>query len=180
MRPIARVLAAVLVALLVAAPAHAQGKRVALVIGNSAYAVGPLANPGNDADAIATALKALDFDVTLQKNLGREPMRAALGAFGRNVPGSDMAVVFYAGHGTEIAGRNYLIPTDARLARAGDVDLETIALDTVLAQLDGAKLLKLVILDACRNNIFPLSGAKRTLSRGLARVEPEDNTLVVY
>jgi uncharacterized caspase-like protein len=79
-----------------------------------------------------------------------------------------------------VGGKNFLIPVDAMLAKAGDLDLEAIALDTVMAQLSGVTSLKLVILDACRNNIFPLAGAHRSASRGLSRVEPEENTLVLY
>jgi uncharacterized caspase-like protein len=89
-------------------------------------------------------------------------------------------VVYFAGHGTEVGGRNFLIPVDATLGRPGALDLEAIPLDTVLGQLDGVRKLRLVILDACRNNLFTLPGAKRSVSRGLARIEPEDNTPVVY
>src|SRR5262249_27429525 len=95
----------------------------------------------------------------------------------------DLGVIYFAGHGTEVGGRNFLIPVDAMLARAGDLDLEAVALDTVLRQLAGVRTLKLVILDACRNNAFPLApvaGAHPSVSRGLARIEAEDNTVVVY
>jgi hypothetical protein len=151
------------------------------VIGNSAYSVGPLSNPLKDAAAVAGVLRDIGFDrVLLRTNLGTDGMRAALKEFRREVDGAEIGLIYFAGHGTEIGGKNYLIPTDARLARASDVDLEAIALDTVLTQLDGVTKLKLVILDACRNNIFPLAGGKRALTRGLARVEPEDNTLIAY
>ena len=175
-----RTLAAALAAiLLLAVPAEAR--RVALVIGNASYAIGPLTNPVNDADAVAKALKDLGFeDVVLSKNLGGNAMRDAIKSFGARAAGADIAVVYFAGHGTEVGGRNYLIPIDARLARGADLDFEAISLDTVISQVDGARKLRLVILDACRNNIFPLAGAKRSLSRGLARVEPEDNTLIAY
>jgi uncharacterized caspase-like protein len=153
-------------------------KRTALVMGNGSYKVGPLANPVADAEAVAKALRDLRFDkVILKKDLSTEGMRAALKEFGGEVAGAEIGVVYFAGHGTEISGRNYLIPVDARLARAADVDLEAIALDTVLGQLSGVSKLKLVILDACRNNLFPLAGAERAVTRGLARIDPEDNTL---
>lgn len=156
-------------------------RRVALVIGNSAYDVGPLANPGNDAEAIADALKGLDFDkIILVKDAGKQRMEAALAELANTAVGAEMAVVFFAGHGTEREGRNYLIPVDAKLARASDLDLQAVALSTVLDQIAAATRLKLVILDACRNNVFPLAGAKRAVNRGLARVEPEDNTLIAY
>lgn len=160
--------------------AFAQTKRVALVVGNSAYTVSPLTNPTNDADAVAAALTNLGFTTVLRKDLGIEAMRSELAAFGRQATGAEMAVVFYAGHGTELSGRNFLIPVDARLQRAADIELEAIGLETVIAQLDGARLLKLVILDACRNNIFPVAGGTRSLSRGLARVEPGGNILIAY
>jgi hypothetical protein len=170
-----------LVACLSISPARGE-RRVALVIGNADYAVGPLANPVNDASAIAQSLeKALGFDtVILRTNLAFDGFRAALREFAREVAGAELGVVYFAGHGTEVAGKNFLIPVDARLARSGDLSLEAISLDSVLEQLAGATQLKLVILDACRNNLFPVAGAKRAVSRGLTRIEPEDNTLVVY
>jgi uncharacterized protein len=93
----------------------------------------------------------------------------------REVTGAELGVVYFAGHGTEVVGKNYLIPVDARLAKSGDLSLEAVALDSVLEQLAGASRLKLVILDACRNNLFDMAAAKRSVSRGLARIEPEDN-----
>jgi TRAP-type mannitol/chloroaromatic compound transport system substrate-binding protein len=162
--------------------APAQARRVALVIGNAAYKVGPLANPVNDAAAVAEALeKQLRFDkVILRRNLSGDAFRAALREMSREALGAEFGVIYFAGHGIEVAGRNFLIPTDAALAAANDIDLEAIALDTALAQLDGVTKLKLVILDACRNNPFTVAGARRSVSRGLARIEPEGNTLVAY
>jgi tetratricopeptide (TPR) repeat protein len=161
--------------------AAAPGRRVALVIGNADYRIGPLQNPGNDAAAVAERLGRLGFDqVVLKRDLSLQGFHAALREFARTATGADLGLIYYAGHGTEVNGRNYLIPVDATLAKASDLELEAVPLDVVLAQLDGVQRLKLVILDACRNNIFPLAGAKRGVSRGLGRVEPEDNTLVVY
>jgi hypothetical protein len=158
-----------------------SGRRVALVIGNAAYKVGPLQNPVNDAAAIAEALRGLGFNkVVLKRDLTLDDFRAALRAFSRDAAGADMGVVYFAGHGTEVNRRNFLIPVDAALARAADLELEAVALETVLTQLEDVRKLKLVILDACRNNIFPLAGAQRSVGRGLARIEPVDNTLVVY
>jgi Caspase domain len=160
----------------------AEARRVALVIGNAEYKVGPLANPVNDARAIAEAFeRQLKFDkVILRTNLGAEAFRAALREMAQEVYGAEFGVVYFAGHGMEVGGRNVLIPVDAALARAGDVDLEAIPLDAVLGQLDGVKKLKLVILDACRNNPFSVAGARRSVTRGLGRIEPEDSTLVAY
>jgi hypothetical protein len=169
-----------LVAALHASPAEAR--RVALVIGNADYRVGPLQNPVNDAVAVAeTFQERLGFDkVILRKNLGFDGFRAALIEMSRASAGAELGVVYFAGHGTEVGGRNFLIPVDARLGKASALDLEAVPLDTVLSQLNGVRKLKLVILDACRNNPFAVAGAKRTVRRGLARIEPEDNTLVVY
>jgi uncharacterized protein YecT (DUF1311 family) len=160
----------------------AQARRVALVIGNADYRVGPLGNPVNDAIAVAEALgKPLRFDkVILKRNLGFDGFRAALIEMGREAVGADLGVIFYAGHGIEVGGRNFLIPVDATLAKASALDLEAISMETVLSQLDGVRGLRLVILDACRNNPFSVAGAKRTVSRGLHRVEPGDNTLVAF
>ena len=160
--------------------ASAQAKRVALVIGNSAYKIGVLANPGNDAKAVAVAFEVLGFDVTLHHDLAYDAMIRALRAFAPKANGAEIAALYFAGHGTEQSGRNFLLPTDAILARASDLEVEAVSLDTVLSQIGGATRLRLVILDACRNTIFPLSGSKRSTSRGLARVEPDENTLVAY
>ncbi len=163
----------------------AEERRVALVIGNSAYlTAGALANPKNDATAIAKALEKAGFgDVTLVTDLDNSGMRKALKAFSRKAAGADIAAVYYAGHGVEVAGQNYLIPVDAELAQAGDVEHEAIGLSSVLSTVEGANRLRLVILDACRNNPFKLAGSegKRSVGRGLARVEPQGgNTLVAY
>lgn len=160
----------------------AEAKRIALVIGNADYKVGPLANPLNDAAAVAEAFeKQLKFDkVILRRNLDSDAFRAALRELARETSGAEIGVVYFAGHGIEVAGRNYLIPTDAALAAARDIELEAIALDTVLGQLDGVRKLKLVMLDACRNNPFALAGGKRSITRGLGRIEPEGNTLIAY
>jgi hypothetical protein len=182
MRYVLRLIGAVCLAAIAAFAGPAEAKRVALVIGNSGYRVGPLVNPGNDAVAVAQILQQqLAFDrVLLKRDLTFEGFRATLHEFSREAVGADMAVVYFAGHGTEVGGKNFLIPVDANLTRASALDLEAIPLDTVLGQLGGVRKLKLVILDACRNNPFAMAGAKRTVSRGLARVEPEENTMVVY
>jgi uncharacterized caspase-like protein len=164
---------------LLAGPAEAR--RVALVIGNADYKVGALENPVHDAAAVAKAFEALGFDkVALKENLGADDFRAALMEMSHESTGAELGVVYFAGHGVEVAGHNYLVPTDAVLARQGDVDLQAIALDTVVGQLAGVEGLKLVILDACRTNLFPLAGTTRAIGRGLSSIEPENGTLVVY
>lgn len=180
MGPIARLLIVAFCILSGLPPSEAR--RVALVIGNTDYSIGPLANPVRDAEAVAEAFGArLGFEkVILKTNLKADAFRAALLELSRESAGAEVAAVFFAGHGTEVNGKNYLIPVDARLAKSGDLGLEAIPLDLVLEQLAGATRLKLVILDACRNNLFPMAGGKRSVTRGLSRIEPEDNTLVVY
>ena len=162
----ARVLAAAglaLVFLTSASVALAAG-RVALVVGNSTYShIARLPNPENDAADMAAALQRLGFDVTTAQDADRAALNEALRVFTRESVGADMALVFYAGHGLEMDGVNYLVPVDARLERDTDVRFETVALDDVLATTAGASL-RMVILDACRNN--PLA---RSMQRTVAR-----------
>ena len=162
----ARVLAAAglaLVFLTSASVALAAG-RVALVVGNSTYShIARLPNPENDAADMAAALQRLGFEVTTAQDADRASLNEALRVFTRESVGADMALVFYAGHGLEMDGVNYLVPVDARLERDTDVRFETVALDDVLAATAGASL-RMVILDACRNN--PLA---RSMQRTVAR-----------
>lgn len=167
-------------------PAFAE-KRVALVIGDSAYQNAPqLANPVNDAKLIASRLKQAGFDVVESRHdLTGAEMRRALRDFEDKTRGADIAVVYYAGHGIEIGGTNYLIPVDAKLKQDSDVYDEAVSLDRVMFAMEPARKLRLVILDACRNNPFvqtmKRSVAMRSIGRGLAKVEPTDpNTLIAY
>ena len=131
-------------------------KRVALVIGNSSYRnVAKLSNPANDAAAIAAMLKSAGFDfVDSRLNLSATEMRKALREFGNKARDADVAVIYYAGHGIELDGTNYLIPVDATLETDTDVLDETFPLDRVLFTVEPARQLRLVILDACRDNPF--------------------------
>lgn len=162
-------------------------KRVALLIGNSGYSHStPLSNPKNDASALADRFRQLGFDkVTLKLDVDANGLRRALGQFSRDAAGAGTAVIYFAGHGIEVDGTNYVIPTDARLSHVDDVDFEAVELDKLVRSLNRAKRLKLVILDACRDNPFKnaMSGAggSRSVGRGLARVNPSGgNTLVAY
>jgi uncharacterized caspase-like protein len=160
------------------------GKRVALVIGNSQYeTVTALDNPRNDAKAIAGVLRGIGFDeVKLVEDLDYSEMRRTLKEFAADARGSDVALIYYAGHGVEVGGTNYLVPTDAELPSNQDVDFEAVPLDNVRTAVSGAAKLRLVILDACRNNPFKLasSDGKRSVGRGLARVESDANELIAY
>src|SRR3984957_3387818 len=167
-------------------PAMAN-KRVALVMGNSAYQnVNRLANPANDSEAMSAILKKAGFDIVdLKRDLNVNEMRRALRDFSDSVRDADVAIVYFAGHGIEINGNNYLIPVDAVLERDIDAFDEAIPLDRILTVVEPAKQLRLVILDACRDNPFNktmkrMIGA-RAVGRGLAKVEPESpNTLIAF
>lgn len=181
---IAAVIAALAVILASIEPASAQSK-VALVIGNGAYQNVPdLPNPPHDAADVAAAFGRLGFSVQLVTNASYENMRRALLTFSDKARQADMAVIFFAGHGMEIGGENWLIPVDAELKTDLDVDQEAISLHAIMLMASAASKLGLVILDACRNNPF-LARMKRTIStrslgRGLSRIEPENNVLVAY
>ncbi|WP_027518729.1 caspase family protein [Bradyrhizobium sp. WSM1417] len=169
-----------------AAPAQAE-RRVALVIGNSAYKSVPrLANPVNDATLVGGMFKKAGFDVVDTKlDLSVVDMRKALREFGAKARDADVAVIYYAGHGIELDGNNYLIPTDAALETDTDVFDETFPLDRVLFAIEPAKQLRLVILDACRDNPFAKTMkrtvASRAIGRGLAKIEPTSpNTMIAF
>jgi Caspase domain len=164
----------------------ADGRRVALVIGNGAYrSVPALPNPPNDAGDVAAALKRLGFEVTLVTNASFDEMRRGLIALGRDAAGADMATVYFAGHGMEINGENWLIPVDAELKRDTDAANEAISLQSVMMQVSSTTSLGLVILDACRNNPFAAKmnrslASRAAVSGGLGRIEPVGNVLVAY
>jgi tetratricopeptide (TPR) repeat protein len=166
--------------------AGSPGRRVALVIGNSSYrSVAALSNPRHDASRVAEVLRQIGFDVVkVDNDLTREKFVAALRGFADEADRADWAVIYYAGHGIELSGHNYLLPVDARLRTDRDVQDEAIALDRVLSAVEGAKKLRLIVLDACRDNPFASqmrrTVAARSIGRGFARVEPETGTLVVY
>lgn len=173
-----------LLVMFLATPVGAE-QRVALVIGNASYAhVSSLANPLNDATDIGAALERLDFKVTRLPNAGYSELRRGLQQFSLAASASEMAVVFYAGHGIEVDKRNFLIPVDARLLHDSDVEFETVPLDLLSRAVERAKGFRLIILDACRDNPFAVkmqrSGATRSIGRGLASVEPSGESLVAY
>jgi len=186
----------------VASQAAPHGRRVALVIGNSAYqSVTPLPNPQKDAGAIAASLRNIGFEVvTLSNDLTQQQLSDALRSFANEAEKSDWAMVYYAGHGIEVNGTNYLIPVDAKLKKDRDVEFEAIPLDRVMTAVNEAKKIKIVMLDACRDNPFAATMAKtgapdavaaatstaggtvatRSVGRGLAEVKVSGATLVVY
>ena len=167
-------------------PAFAE-KRIALVMGNSAYQSVPrLPNPVNDASAMAAMFKSAGFDVVqLKLDLKASDMRRALRDFSDEARDADVAIVYFAGHGIEIQSNNYIVPTDAELERDIDAFDEAIPLDRLLTVIEPAKKLRLIILDACRDNPFGKVTkhvtASRAVARGLAKVEPDSpNTLIAF
>ncbi|WP_398475847.1 caspase family protein [Tardiphaga sp.] len=169
-------------------PLGPRDRRIALVIGNSAYSsVSALTNPRRDAALVADTLKKTGFStVTVLTDLRKDALMTALREFAVQAEAADWAVVYYAGHGMEVGGVNYLIPVDARIAVDRDIEFEAVPLGQILNAAERAKKLRLVILDACRNNPFAnkmkrtLEVASRSTSQGLAAVEPEAGTMVVY
>jgi uncharacterized caspase-like protein len=167
-------------------PARAD-KRVALVIGISNYQQVPrLANPVRDADALSALLRKAGFDIVdSERDLGIADLRRAIREFSSKARDADIAVIYYAGHGMEVDGTNYLVPADAKLSNDFDVEDEAVSLDRMLRALDPVKRLRLVILDACRDNPFSRAMkrtvASRSIGRGLAKVEPTmSNTLIAF
>jgi uncharacterized caspase-like protein len=162
-------------------------KRVALVIGNSAYEkAARLSNPANDAALMAETFRSAGFDsVELRRNLNANEMRRALRDFIDKSREANVAVVYYAGHGLEVDGTNYLVPVDAVLERDVDIYDEALSLERVLISVEPARQLRLVILDACRDNPFTRlmkrTVTTRAVGRGLAKVEPASpNTLIAF
>jgi hypothetical protein len=161
--------------------------RVALVIGNGKYqSVATLPNPSNDAADVSEALRKLGFDVVEGRDLDKRGMEDKVREFGRKLDRASLALFFYAGHGLQVGGKNYLVPTDAKLERPGDLSFDTIDVAQVLAQMEAEPRVNLIFLDACRDN--PLA---RTLARslgtrsssvgqGLATIQSAIGTMIAY
>jgi formylglycine-generating enzyme required for sulfatase activity len=178
-RPGWRFLCAWLLWAALAGSAFAQArapKRVALLMGNAAYAGAPLANPANDATDLAATLKQRGFDTTVALNGSRADMNARIRGFVDKVEPGSVALFYYAGHGMQVRGRNYLIPVDAQLKSEQDVLDQGVELDSLMARLEGKSAsINLVILDACRNNPFT-----RSYGGGLAAVDAPRGSLIAF
>jgi hypothetical protein len=175
--------AAFLLAVCCGAPAQAE-KRVALVIGNSHYKnVTPLANPVNDAKLMAETLRALGFVIvggSAQLDLDKTQFDGVVQGFSDQIQGADVGLFYYAGHGLQVRGQNYLVPVGANPARETDVDFQMVDTALVLRQMEGAGTkLNIVILDACRNNPFGGRGLRAT-EGGLAQMRAPEGTLISY
>jgi hypothetical protein len=186
---LAAVIGGTILSMVVAPDAAWAEKRVALIVGNSTYQTVPqLPNPSRDATSVAKMFKDAGFDsVDVAINVGNLEFKRAIRKFEATADQADIAVVYYAGHGLEIGGVNYLIPVDARLASDRDADDEAIQLERMVSSADGAKRLRLIILDACRDNPFVTSMrrerkvANRAVVGGLSKVEPTStDTLIAY
>ena len=182
---IARLTYLAVATLIAAAPARAatelaQGeKRIALVVGNAAYPEAPLRNPVNDARAMAQALRGRGFEVILRENATKAQMESATADFGEKLTEGATGLFFYAGHGMQVNGRNYLIPVDAKITSEQRVRLETLDVEAVLDQMAAARArVSMVILDACRNN--PFERRFRSVGGGLAQINAPEGTLIAY
>jgi TPR repeat protein len=163
--------------------AHAE-RRVALVIGNSAYQhISPLDNPANDASLLADTLKDLGFGLVgggVQLDLDKATFDGVVQNFGQKIQGADVALFYFAGHGVQVRGSNYLVPVNANPTREADVDFQMVDVSVVLNQMQGSGTrLNLVILDACRNNPFGGRGL-RSSEGGLAQMRAPEGTLISY
>ena len=179
--------------LLLMAPAQAETRakdRVALVFGMAAYQnVTALKNTVNDATALARTLEQIGFRVDVQMDATREETLAALDKFAFEAETADIALIYYAGHGVSVQGTTFLIPVDAKVIQARDIVAASVTMDQMLAAVDGARKMSVVILDSCRDNPFPdvidlrdpeVAKGLTTGSGGLAPPSPERGTLVAY
>lgn len=175
--PMAWLVALLLAGAWMAAPAHAQ--RVALVVGNAAYADKPLRNPVNDAELMQRTLQGLGFEVSLVRNADRRGLLAGLRDFEAKARNADVALFYFAGHGTQVGGNNYLLPLQAQIRSESDVPDEAVDASSVLRRIEDAKArIGLVILDACRDS--PYASATRSGSRGLGRMSVPTGSIVAY
>ena len=169
-------------------PAADTGRRVALVIGNGSYRHATvLPNPGNDAADIAQALRELDFEVIEGHDLDWAGIHAKVREFARKLDDATMALFFYAGHGVQVDGRNYLVPVEAKLDRAGTLDQDAVDVLSILRPMEAEKRVNLVFLDACRDNPFTrnlarsLGGTRSSaVGQGLASIQRASGTLITY
>jgi uncharacterized caspase-like protein len=154
-------------------------KRVALVIGNSAYKATPLRNPENDARAMAQLLREAGFEVLAYENQNQKQMRRAIIDFGDRLADGGVGLFYFSGHGLQVGGRNYMIPTDAEIRFEKEVEVESVDVASVLARMETAQnRLNIVILDACRDN--PFGSTFKSAGRGLAQIDAPSGTFIAY
>lgn len=173
--------------LTMAQPAFAE-RRVALVVGNSSYANVPrLPNPRNDAGDMIARLKTMGFDVIPGLDLDRNALLRLLATFGRAAEGADVALFFYAGHGMQVNGQNYLVPTDAKVEYEAELDIALVPVPLVMQQLARGSRVNIVLLDACRDNPFAKdlsrtlgTRSSSALGRGLSRIQTASGTFIAF
>ena len=159
-----------------------QEQRLALLIGNSNYTHGgSLDNPVNDVRAIKKALEGLGFTVMKYEDCSQKTMKRAMDKFGRKLKGKNVGLFFYAGHGVQVNGHNYLLPADAKLDNANDAEYDCVRADRVLAKMESAgSKTNIVILDACRDNPFERSWRRGAEGTGLAFMNAPSGSLIAY
>jgi len=157
-------------------------KRLALVIGNAHYQnVGALKNPVNDARAIASSLRSLGFEVIESEDVTQPQMKQAINTFGQKLRGYDVGLFYYAGHGVQAKGVNYMVPVEADLKAEEEIEFDCVAADRVLAFMDAASAkVNLIVLDACRNNPFARSWQRSAGGGGLAMMDAPKGSLIAY
>ncbi|MBK8741363.1 MAG: caspase family protein [Betaproteobacteria bacterium] len=163
-----------------AAPAAAAPEpRAALVIGNSAYAASPLKNPTNDATDVANALREFGFRVVLMTDADQHAMRQALREFGRELKRGGIGLFYFAGHGVQSKGRNFLVPVGVNIESEAELEDQAVDANLVLGYMeDAANRVNIVILDACRNN--PFARSFRSASRGLAQMDAAKGSFLAF
>ncbi|MBU1230065.1 MAG: caspase family protein [Proteobacteria bacterium] len=175
----ARLILALAALVLLTSPALADGGRYALVIGNSAYKDKPLKNPANDAKDMGRVLQRLGFDVQLKTDVGLRDMEEAIREFGVRLKRGGVGLFYFAGHGVQVQGVNYLVPIGARISSESDAKFESVDAGRVLGKMeDAGNELNIVILDACRNN--PFARSFRSADQGLARMDAPTGSIVAY
>jgi len=156
-------------------------KRTALVIGNANYKQASLKNPINDARAMANALRNVGFEVLLRENLNRRDMVDAITEFGGKIQRGGTGLFYYAGHGMQMDGKNYLLPIGAAIEKKQDAEFEAVDVGRVLGEMDNARnRVNIVVLDACRDNPFARSWRSTTAERGLAFMNAPSGTYIAY
>src|SRR3954467_14390054 len=159
--------------------APAKPSRVALVIGNASYPAAPLGNPVNDAADMAKELEAAGFTVIRRQNASLKEMHLALREFGDKLGKTSTGLFYFAGHGVQVRGRNYLLPVDADIAREDEVAFQAMDLAAVMEKLDSARNpVNIVILDACRDN--PFGSRFQVSTKGLAQMDAPPGTIIAF
>jgi len=160
-------------------PTGSSERRTALVIGNSNYASSPLKNPANDARDMAKTLEELGFDVIHRENAGKKAIREGIRDFEKKLRGGGVGLFYFAGHGMQVGGKNYLIPTDAQIETEADVEDAAVEANWILGKMeDAGNEINIVILDACRNN--PVARSFRSASAGLAEMKAPKGAVIAY